>query len=489
MVFLPYSALFAALRKMAAGAKGQKKAPAIPAAGRNNNKEENRVKRFLALILAVAMMAAMSVVAMAGGGGDDYWSVEMTNTKTGKSYFRAAAPLAPGEQLQLQLYYHDENGHTGVWNDVTWESTDTSRVAISGNVATYLGVDGDDAEVTVIPHVNSVPEVIGREPGTCGYIFLGGKTQLRLQPDSEGFDPESTDSVFLDAGKTMTITATVKNTETGEEIEEGNVTWSSSKPDSVSIEETGPRTAAVTMKNDSAHITAEYSDSNGHKRTDVIYILFQKTPTTPSKPSRPSTSSTAVDSPHESERDSNTAAQEAAVDAMVAANDGKSASKVQNVATAAGTTVPAVPVKLYGLSASLSIDTMEAIATGKTGLKVNLDNGAAEVLIPAGFTMPKNTGVLAYPLGHQKDPYGANLMKDAVKEDSAKTEVHKLGGGTLPTTATVTIKTKLTGAVNIYRWDEDTRKAALVASATASGGKVTFAAKQLGNFIITTGTI
>jgi len=295
-------------------------------------------------------------------------------------------------------------------------------------------------------------------------------------------------------GETLDLTATMKDTKTGEEIEvKGDITWSSSNPNNVSVESTGPCTALVTMKDpyQGSVITAVCHDSNNYKRTGTVLIFGDFNSTTPEEPSHPDNTDTDTDteSPRESERDSNTAAQEAAVDAIEAANAGKSTSKVQNVATAAGTTVPAVPVKLYGLSANLSVDTMETLATGKTGLKVNLDNGAAEVLIPAGFQMPQNPGVLAYPLGHQKDPYGANLMKAAVKGDNAKTEIHKLGGGTLPTTATVTIKTKLTGAVNIYRWDEATRKTALVASATAQGGKVTFAAKQMGNFIITTGTI
>lgn len=183
--------------------------------------------------------------------------------------------------------------------------------------------------------------------------------------------------------------------------------------------------------------------------------------------------------------DSNHQAVKAALEAIRAAKPGKQ----QTAATADGRQVTVVPVKLFGLSASLPVDALETIAEGTIGLRVVLDNGAAEVLIPAGFRMPAGTGVLAYGLGWQAEPLYSNLMRADVKEEGAKTEVYKLGGGTLPTTATITLKTKLTGKINVYRWNEDTRRVALVASPAAEGGRVTFAAKELGNFILTTGTI
>ena len=210
------------------------------------------------------------------------------------------------------------------------------------------------------------------------------------------------------------------------------------------------------------------------------------------RPGEPVTPPTAPaetkESPRTEQRDDNLRAENAAMEIVKAANDGKTG-KVQTYTTAAGASVPAVPVKMYGLNASLSVDTMETLAAGKTGLNVTLDNGAAGVLVPAGFPMAREPDRLGYSLGWQKDPLNTNLMKSAVKGDNAKTEVYKLGGGTLPTTATVTLKTKLTGKVNVYHWDEDTRKATLIASPTADSGKVTFAAKRLGNFILTTGTI
>lgn len=170
------------------------------------------------------------------------------------------------------------------------------------------------------------------------------------------------------------------------------------------------------------------------------------------------------------------------------ANDGNTA-KVGGYTTAAGDTVPAVGMKLYGISAYLSVEMMETLSESGVGLRVTLDGGAAELLIPPGFAMPDAVGVVYYTIGFQQDPLYAGLMKRQVNGADAKTEVYKLGGGVLPTAATVTLKTGLTGPVNIYHWNEDTREAALLAAATAENGKVTFAARQLGNLIITTGAI
>ena len=192
----------------------------------------------------------------------------------------------------------------------------------------------------------------------------------------------------------------------------------------------------------------------------------------------------------------NQRAEESAMDALESVNEAIASgeampAKAQTVTTATGESATVVSAKLYGLGASLSVDTMATLADSKVGLRANLDNGAAEIVIPGGFTMPTGTGVLAYSLGFQKEPLYTNLMTAdvAAKNPDAKTEVYKVGGGTLPTTATLTIKTKITGRVNIYYWNEETRRYTLIASPTAENGKVTFATKQLGNLVVTTGAI
>ena len=218
-------------------------------------------------------------------------------------------------------------------------------------------------------------------------------------------------------------------------------------------------------------------------------------PDEPDKPNKPTTPGKVTESPEQAEYTANKAAEDAAVDLVREANAALAAgkelpAKAQSVTTAAGTAITAVPVKLSGLEASLSLDTMDLLAGGKVGLKASINSGAAEVILPAGFTHTPEPGRFGYPLGFQKDPRGSDLMTELVKGDTAKTETCKLGGNVvLPTTATVTIKTKLDGKVNIYYWNDETRKYTLLATPTAEDGKVTFATKQLGHLILTTGTI
>lgn len=206
----------------------------------------------------------------------------------------------------------------------------------------------------------------------------------------------------------------------------------------------------------------------------------------------PSNNGATSKSTAKEEKDSNSynyQAEQEALKAIKAANAGKSTSRVQTYPTAAGADVPAVTVKLYGWGAGLSLETMRTLAEGTTGLRVNLNNGAAQVLIPAGFTMPNIPGVLGYNLAYQKDPWQSSLMKALVKDPDANTETHLLGGGELPTAATVTLKTGLTGTVNVYHWDPTTRRVTFLAAGSAESGRVTFATKQLGNLILTDGTI
>ncbi len=218
-------------------------------------------------------------------------------------------------------------------------------------------------------------------------------------------------------------------------------------------------------------------------------------PSKPDQPNKPTTPGKVTESPEQAEYTANKAAEAAAVDLVREANAALAAgkelpAKAQSVTTAAGTAITAVPVKLSGLEASLSLDTMDLLATGKVGLKASINSGAAEVILPAGFTHTPEPGRFGYPLGFQKDPRGSDLMTELVKGDTAKTETYKLGGNVvLPTTATVTIKTKLEGKINVYYWNDETKKATLIASPTAADGKVTFATKQLGHLILTTGTI
>ena len=84
--------------------------------------------------------------------------------------------------------------------------------------------------------------------------------------------------------------------------------------------------------------------------------------------------------------------------------------KAQTVETATGSTSTVVPVKLHGLEASLSVDTMDLLADGKVGIKANINNGAAEIILPNGFQHTPEPGRFGYPLGFDSGFFGALVV-------------------------------------------------------------------------------
>lgn len=161
------------------------------------------------------------------------------------------------------------------------------------------------------------------------------------------------------------------------------------------------------------------------------------------------------------------------------------------VTTASGESVTAIPVKLSSGSAAISFDTANALGESKAALSARVDNGAMEVILPGGFGQVTEPGRIYYPFDFDRNPSIADEMKSAVKEEDARSEAVKAGGNmVLPTTATVTLRTKLEdGPVNIYYYNEETKKYTRLASATITDGYVTFATRQMGHMVLTTGTI
>lgn len=162
-----------------------------------------------------------------------------------------------------------------------------------------------------------------------------------------------------------------------------------------------------------------------------------------------------------------------------------------SVSTASGATMTAIPVKLSSGSAALSLDTANVLGDSSVALSANVDNGAMEVVLPGGFGQINEPGRIYFPLDLNTAPSCAEEMKAAVKGDEdTRTEAIKAGGDmTLPATATITLKTKLEGTVNVYYYNEDTRRFTKLATTSAKEGKVTFATKQMGHLVLTTGTI
>lgn len=162
-----------------------------------------------------------------------------------------------------------------------------------------------------------------------------------------------------------------------------------------------------------------------------------------------------------------------------------------SVSTASGATMTAIPVKLSSGSAALSVDTANTLGENGVALSANVDNGAMEVILPGGFGQINEPGRIYYPLDLNTAPSCAEEMKAAVKgNEDTRTETVKAGGDmVLPTTATITLKTKLEGRVNIYYYNEETRRFTKLATASPADGKVTFATRQMGHLVLTTGTI
>ena len=148
----------------------------------------------------------------------------------------------------------------------------------------------------------------------------------------------------------------------------------------------------------------------------------------------------------------------------------------------------AVSLKLTNGSAGLSTDTIDTLGGSKG--KLTLQNGGMTVTIPGGFGKVNEPGRIYFPFDYEDAPRCAADMLAAVKGESAKSEARKVGGAmTLPTTVTVTLKTKLTGTVHIYLYNEETGKFTLLASPVAKDGTVTFSTRQMGYMLLTTGRI
>lgn len=163
-----------------------------------------------------------------------------------------------------------------------------------------------------------------------------------------------------------------------------------------------------------------------------------------------------------------------------AANDDKTLDKL-----AAG---ESAEVKLTSGSAALATDTMDTLGSHGGKLTVTVDK--MTVAIPGGFGKVNEPGRIYYPLDFSDSLATAADLAAAVKGEKAKTEVIKAGGDmVMPTTVTVTLKTKLTGTVNVYHYNDTTRRYTLLASPAAKDGKITFATKQMGTMVLTTGTI
>lgn len=145
-------------------------------------------------------------------------------------------------------------------------------------------------------------------------------------------------------------------------------------------------------------------------------------------------------------------------------------------------------LKVTNGAAGIAVTTVDTLGNYHTTLTIQ--NDKMTVSIPGGFGKVNEPGRIYYPMDFSDNLANAADLAAPVKGDGAKTEVVKAGGDmVMPTTVTVTLKTKLTGTVNVYYYNPETRRYTLLASPTAKDGTITFATKQMGTMVLTTGTI
>lgn len=147
-----------------------------------------------------------------------------------------------------------------------------------------------------------------------------------------------------------------------------------------------------------------------------------------------------------------------------------------------------VELKLYNGSAAIDTFTMDAL--GESNGQLVVRNGKMTVSIPGGFGRVNEPGRIYYPLDCDDDVSDAKDIAGAAKGENIETQVIKAGGDmVMPTTVTLTLRTRLTGAIQVYHYDKETGKYTLLASTAEKDGEITFTTWQLGCMVLTTGRI
>ena len=145
-----------------------------------------------------------------------------------------------------------------------------------------------------------------------------------------------------------------------------------------------------------------------------------------------------------------------------------------------------VVLNLTNGSAAIRFDTMDALGASNGSLTIK--NGKATITIPGGFGAVNEPGRIYYPFDCDNDfPYSVNVDKTFEYGNDHAYEKVEIGvhGETLPTEATITLNTNLTGTVEVYKYDPSfTGSYKLVTTTNENNGAVTFKSKELGDFVL-----
>lgn len=474
------------------------------------------MKKFLAILLAVLMTASLSVVGMAGVVEPTGYMIMMPGLDTSKKYdpsvisdLEIIPTIRVGESLQLSLYHFVYNNHPEGGN-YDPNGTDSYSFTLYNGKAEWVSEDTDILTVSDTGLVTAV--------GTGNWKGGVAKVELRaygspnegcfpcvvrvLAADAPAISTELENAQFyalpsnvkpgtpaysviykrdnLKLGDTLQLAVYYcKDSDSPLYRYNGEVTWKTFNKElekNVTVSDTGFLTITslegLKFNNNKASVTISIDVPVSNHRDNVRGYGFNilqdgaaedPTPDTPRPP--------VVDSGDDHDEPPAT---------ENAANDGKTLDKL-----AAG---ESAEVKLTSGSAALATDTMDTLGSHGGKLTVTVDK--MTVAIPGGFGKVNEPGRIYYPMDFSASLANAADLAAPVKGEKAKTEVVKAGGDmVMPTTVTVTLKTKLTGTVNVYYYNPETRRYTLLASPTAKDGTITFATKQMGTMVLTTGTI
>ncbi|MEG1390365.1 MAG: hypothetical protein RSD07_08365 [Angelakisella sp.] len=159
--------------------------------------------------------------------------------------------------------------------------------------------------------------------------------------------------------------------------------------------------------------------------------------------------------------------------------------------TASGAAIHVLPVSL-GSSGALGITEMATLAKLPSTVGIQIKQSGAEMILPGNFKNTTEVGRFAYPMAYSTTAENKAQLLAALKDAKSSAFTCTLGGYVkLPVTATISLNTSLKGSgeVNVYVYNPTSGKPVFLCKARLLNGVVTFATNQLGQYMITSGTV
>ncbi|MEG0754626.1 MAG: hypothetical protein RR461_12390, partial [Angelakisella sp.] len=143
-------------------------------------------------------------------------------------------------------------------------------------------------------------------------------------------------------------------------------------------------------------------------------------------------------------------------------------------------------------SGALGITEMATLAKLPRTVGIKIKQSGAEMILPGNFQNTTEVGRFAYPMAYSTTAENKAQLLAALKDAKSSAFTCTLGGYVkLPVTATISLNTSLKGSgeVNVYVYNPTSGKPVFLCKARLLNGVVTFATNQLGQYMITSGTV